>query len=208
MKAWYFSDVNRQLRYGDNRPIACGITHTVDCEPIMCVQGLHGSVNILDALKYAPGPYVWRVNLSGEVVRGADKVCATSREYIWGYDATAVLRKFARRCALDVVHLWDAPPIVVQYLKTGDESIRLSANAAARTAAWAWARASARDAARAAEWASTGAAARNAEARTAARTAEWAAAWDVAWDAAVATQSRRLYRAIMEASDRVNRIQF
>lgn len=43
---------------------------------------------------------------------------------IWQYDATPVLRQFAREVALDVAHLWNAPPVVLRYLKTGDESIR------------------------------------------------------------------------------------
>jgi hypothetical protein len=60
-----------------------------------------------------------------------------------------MLRDFARQCALDVVHLWDCPPIVKEYLTTGDESLW----AAARDAAWAAAWAAAWDAARAAAWA-------------------------------------------------------
>jgi hypothetical protein len=152
MKAWYFSNSDCTLRYGDNRKIEAGVTHTVDCEPIMCRQGLHASVDILDALEYAPGPYIWRVNLSGEIIKGDDKCVATSREYLWGFDATEILRKHARMSALDVIHLWDAPGVVVRYLKTGDGSIRAAAWAAAWGAAWAAARDAACDAARAAAW--------------------------------------------------------
>lgn len=36
-------------------------------------------------------------------------------------------RKLARRFALDVVHLWNAPPVVIEYLHTGDESLRAKA---------------------------------------------------------------------------------
>ena len=71
------------------------------------------------------------------------------------------IRRFARECALDVIHLWDAPPIVKKYLETGDEKLR----AAAWAAAWA-----ARAAARAAAWA-----AGDARAAGAARAAAWAA---------------------------------
>jgi len=39
---------------------------------------------------------------------------------VWGLDASLVLRRFARLCALDVVHLWSPPPLVVRYLRTGD----------------------------------------------------------------------------------------
>ena len=100
------------------------------------------------------------------------------------YDATEVLQSFARKCALDVVHLWEAPPVVRRYLRTGDPKLRAAARdaarAAARAAAWA-----AGGAARDAAWAIAGAIAR-------------ATAGDTAMTAAgVATkarQSRRLAR--------------
>ena len=141
MKAWYFSQSSRRLRYGDNRRIKAGMSHRVKCIPILCTQGLHGSVKIMDALGYAPGNVVWRVRLSGDMVIGDDKVTATERKYLWGYNADKVLRHFARLCALDVIDLWDAPDIVRRYLKTGDEGIRDAAGDAAWDAARATARA-------------------------------------------------------------------
>jgi len=146
MKAWYFSGTDKKLRYGDNRKIRAGITHKVKCEPIICESGLHGSKRIIDALEYAPEAFVWRVELAGDMAHSEDKTSATERKYLWGYDATNVLRKFARLCALDVIHLWDAPQIVKEYLTTGDEKIRDAAWAAARDAARNPARDAARDA--------------------------------------------------------------
>ena len=84
------------------------------------------------------------------------------------------MRKFARECASDALHLWVAPQVVRDYLSTGDELLRAAARDAARDAARAAAGAAARDAAWAAAWA-------------AARDAAWAAAWTAAWDAARAT---------------------
>jgi len=89
--------------------------------------------------------------------------------------------------ALSVVHLWDAPDVVLDYLMTGDKSIRdaawaaarIAARDAARYAAWAAARVAARDAARYAAWAAARAAAWDA-----ARYAAWAAAWAAARAAA------------------------
>ena len=158
MKAWYFSNADRRLRYGDDRLIEPGTTHTVTCDLVMCEAGLHASKRIMDALKYAPGPYVWRVELGGDILKDDDKAVATERTYLWGYDATDVLRDFARRCALDVIHLWDAPDVVVEYLETGNEDIRAAARYATRYAARDAAGAAARDAARAAAWAAAGAA--------------------------------------------------
>ena len=200
MKAWYFSDESRRLRYGDGRKIAVGVKHTVDCVPVLCKSGLHASVRAIDALEYAPGPIIWRVELGGTINHENDKCSATKRTYVaGGVDATETLRAFARACALDVVHLWDAPQVVKDYLVTGDESLRASAWAAAMAAAWAAASwAAARDAA---SWAAARAAASWAAARGAARAAAWAAAWaaaswaaarDAARDAACGAQNARL----------------
>jgi hypothetical protein len=166
LDAWYFSEKSRKLRYGDDRAIEISKTHRVRGELALCEHGLHASVRPIDALSHAPGPIVYRVKLHGEILQGDDKACAKARTYVaGGIDASEELRSFARWCALQVVHLWDCPPIVKQYLETGDESIR----AAARDAAW--------DAAMAAAWAAT---------RDAAWDAAWAAARAAAWDAAMA----------------------
>lgn len=135
MKGWYFSTTDKRLRYDDGRLIEAGITHSVECKPILCKQGLHASARIIDALIYAQGPWVWQVELTGEVVGGDDKSVATHRKYIRGVDATEVLREFSRWCALEVIHLWDAPEVVKKYLATGDKSIQGAARDAAASAA-------------------------------------------------------------------------
>jgi hypothetical protein len=192
---WHFARANNCLNYDDGRPIIIGETHTVQGQLELCEWGLHASKRILDALQYAPGPVIYRVRLSGEILIGDDKMCATERTYLWGYDATEILQAFARRCALDVVHLWDPPQIVIDYLKTGDESLRKAAWDAARAAARAAAWDAARDAAWAAAWDAARAAAEDA-ARAAAEAAAEAAARDAAeaaaWDAAREKQNRRL----------------
>ena len=150
MKAWYFSNNEKVLRYGDGRQIRKGVTHKVKGEIELCANGLHASKSVFDALSYAPGEILWRVELGGEIISGSDKMVATERTYIDHIDATELLKEFSRRCALDVIHLWDAPDVVVRCLKTGDESLRAAARAAAWDAAWAAARDAARAAARAA----------------------------------------------------------
>jgi len=107
---------------------------------VICESGFHGSARAIDALQYAPGPWVSKRDID-EVIRGDDKVCGPACVHTEGFDATEILRKFARLCALDVIDLWDSPEIVVRYLKTGDESIRIAARYAAMTAAIAAARA-------------------------------------------------------------------
>jgi len=184
MDVWYFSDVSRRLRHDDGRKIELGVTHTVEGPPVLCEHGLHGSARAIDALRYAPGPIVWRARLGGQVVKGSDKAAATERTYIaGGVDVSHTLRAFARSCALDVIDLWDAPDVVRQYLETGDETLRDAAWAASRDASGAASRDASRDAAWNAARDASGAAAW-AAARDASGAAAWAAAWNAAWDAA------------------------
>jgi hypothetical protein len=130
--AWHF--VGDTLR--DGRPIpADSVVLKHEGPIVLCESGLHASVRILDALGYAPGTTVCRVELTGTIFEDGDKLAASERTILWRLDATDVLRAFARRCALDVVHLWDAPEIVRTYLETGDETLRAAAlTAAALTA--------------------------------------------------------------------------
>ena len=135
---WHFTASDRILRYGDGREVIAGKTLSVDGEPELCRRGLHACKNILDACGYAPGPYIWWVELSGKVIHDGDKSVGTRRKAVWGYDATEVLREFARVVALEAVEkYWDAskfgpfPEVAIQYLKTGDESLRSAAWSAA-----------------------------------------------------------------------------
>ena len=150
MKAWHFLPENKKLRYADNRIVVPNETYRCPNDrPIeLCRNGMHGSVNIMDALSYAPGPIVCRVNITGGLKIGDDKIAGRERNVLWMYDATPVLRKFACLCALDVVHLWDAPGVVIKYLKTQDPTFRAAAKYAARAAAKYAARYAAEDAER------------------------------------------------------------
>jgi len=131
---WWFSD-RKTLRHGDGRRVSIGKTHTVTGKIECCKNGLHLSILPLDALHYAWGKIVWRVVGSGDIHREDDKIACSRRTYVrGGIDCSDVLDRFSRLCALDVIHLWDAPDIVVQYLRTGDPSIRDAARDAARDA--------------------------------------------------------------------------
>jgi len=189
MKAWHFAQENRRLGYNDGRLIRKGQWLVHRGPLVMCESGLHASKRIIDALKYASGSVICRVELGGEIVHGEDKSVAERRQCLWYIDGTDLLRKFARMCALDVIHLWDAPDIVIQYLRSGDETIR--------AAAWAAARAAAEATAWAAAWA----------AAEAAGAAAWAAARATAWATARATarakRDRRLLRLVSTEAKRL-----
>jgi hypothetical protein len=222
--AWHF--VGSALR--DGRPIPPDgevLIHPGSLE--MCVTGLHASERIIDALGYAPGAMICRVECGGKVMRDTDKMICTRRTILWRVSGEALLREFARACARDVLHLWDAPDVIKQYLESGDEQLRAAAMAAAwdaRDAAWdardaAWdardAAWDARDAAwdaRDAAWGDARDAAWDASRAAASWTAAWAAAWDAraasrdardaAWDAAaMAAQNARLEAMVIAAHE-------
>ena len=133
----------------DGKPVpAAGKTLTHEGPIEICSTGLHFSRTAWQALSYAPGNMLHRVvceEIADEHM--GDKAVCRKRTIVLSIDAEKLMRDFGRKCALDVIHLWDAPQVVIDYLKTGDESLR----DAAGDAAWAAARAAAWDAARAAQ---------------------------------------------------------
>jgi hypothetical protein len=63
-----------RLPQGDGRPVVIGETLRVDPPPVLCEHGLHASERLWHALAYAPGPLLYRVRLSGEIVRDTNKI--------------------------------------------------------------------------------------------------------------------------------------
>jgi hypothetical protein len=139
VKAWHF--VGKHLR--DYRPVPADGEVLVHDGPVaMCESGLHASKRLIDALEYAPGNTICRVEMWGDLTTEPppgrfrvitypwqlkDKLVARRRMILWRVDGEQLLRDFTRRCALDVVHLWRAPDVVIQWLRTGDESLRPAA---------------------------------------------------------------------------------
>ena len=171
MKAWHFVRENRRLGYGDDRIVKVGKTYNCKGELVLCVNGLHGSKRIIDALRYSPGPILCRVKLSGEIIHDLDKSVARKRTVITMNNISDILHEFACRCAEDALALSDSPdPRSIAAIKAKRDWLKGKITdkelAAARDTAWA---------ARTAVWAAKAAAGDVA-----------GAAWDVAWDAGAA----------------------
>ena len=145
--AWHFTDGNK-LRDGSPLP-AVGETLKFDGEPLLCKQGLHASLHPFDALKYAPGDTLHLVHCAGIILHQDDKLVCTERTIIASFEASEMLRYFARMQALSVIHL--APEnmagLVEDWIMTGDETIRSAADSAAYSAACSAARSAAYSAA-------------------------------------------------------------
>ena len=134
MKAWHF--VGETLLDGRAIP-EDGEWLEHQGRLIMCESGLHASRKITDALKYAPGSTVCRVKIGeNDYIEEGDKLVARRRKILWRVDGEAALRAFARWCALQVVHLWNAPEIVIKYLRSGDDSLKDASWHPAWDAAW------------------------------------------------------------------------
>lgn len=180
-KAFYFTNQERKLGYGDRRSIRVGQTHKVDTVPSVCRHGLHASTYIMDALNFEKGPVLYLVELSGHVDVGDDKLAAQRRKYICSKNIEPVLRAFARRQALINIdkiktyvrdsQSWD---LLLDYLNTGNPGLQSAAESAVRSAA---------ESAWAAEAASRSAVASVRSAVESSWSAAESAAWLAAWSA-------------------------
>ena len=100
----------------------------------ICEKGLHASRTPFQALGFAPGFKLHKVEIEGIVAETDDKLVARRRRIIATIDAKDLILSFARKQALSVIHLFDCPPILKKWLETGDESIRAEARDAADAA--------------------------------------------------------------------------
>ena len=192
MKAWYFATEERKLQNNDNRLIIIGETQSVDLteRPLkLCEWGLHASERLIDALCYSEGAFLYEVELSGKMIIGDDIIVAEHRTYLREIDATEILRAFARKQAM--INIEKIEPycneneyeIILNWLKTGDETQKTACSAAysAACSAYSVANAAAHSAASAA---ASAAVAVVASANAAAYAAAYSAAYSVASAAA------------------------
>jgi len=142
-----------------------------------------------DALLYAPGQFLHKVEMGGNILHQNDKLVASERTILQSIDATELLCKASRLYALDVIHLWNAPKVVQDFLKTGDEKLRDAALAATLAATSAATRAAARDASLAAT---------RAAARDASLAATLAATSAASWTDARAKQKEQFLSLVNE----------
>jgi hypothetical protein len=193
IRAWHF--VGKTLRDGSPIP-ADGEWLEFTGKIELCRSGLHASRDPFDALRFAPGNTLCLVDCAGDVVESKDKLVCSRRRIVARMEARELLLYFARMQALSVVHLWDAPGVVLDYLMTGDDAD--AAYAAANAAANAANANAAADAAYAAATAT-------ADAATATADAAYAAAYaDADADAAYADAADAAYAAADAAADAAN----
>ena len=192
MKAWHFLKDNGAMRWkcGSVLKPKVGQTLRVDPDKLkLCKFGLHASKRAIDALEYAPGAIICRVEVGGLIIHGDDKLVASERTIIAMADATDTLHEMACWSAERTLELIKNPdPRSVAAIAAKRAWVRGEITDkkldAARDAAWdaAWVSAwvSTWDAARIAARDAAKIAAREGAARVAARGAARVAAWDAA----------------------------
>lgn len=137
---WHFLRKNEAgepvLRYGTQAP-QVGEWLEFTGEVVICQSGLHASRRAIDALEYVDWSDAVACLVDVDAVHGEqpNKLVCSRRRIVAMCDADEVLRLFARQCALGVIHLWNPPQVVVEYLTTGDESLREAAHHSAADAA-------------------------------------------------------------------------
>jgi hypothetical protein len=109
MLAWHFLREDKRLGNGDGRLVEVGATLECKGDPVLGDNGMHGSVRLIDALRYSAGPIVCRVEIEGDVIEGDDKLCGRRRTVLWMLDATRILHEFACTCVEDALALVEQP---------------------------------------------------------------------------------------------------
>ena len=96
--AWHFIANDHKLRFGDGREVITGETLTVSSDRRLYDHGLYASKDILDALKYASGTTLCRVEISGDIASESNKIVGSSRTCLWMINIDKILSEFACRC--------------------------------------------------------------------------------------------------------------
>ena len=199
--AWHFTE-GATLRGG--QPLEVGKTYTYRGDVEICKSGYHASRRLIDALRYAPGAQISRVECWGDVQEQNDKLVARNRTVLWTLDATMVLHEFACRvaeialskvtpdprslAAIKAKRKWMKGKISDEELDAAGRGAWYATESAAESAAWYAAKSAAESAARSVAGSATGSAAWYAAwyaARSAALSAAWSAALSAAWSAAL-----------------------
>ena len=92
IKGWHFC---KDWRSRDGQKVVVGKTYTVEGELVMCKRGLHLSRRIIDALQYAPGNIICKVEGWGDVQEGKDKLVCRNRKVLAAIDGERILHEAA-----------------------------------------------------------------------------------------------------------------
>ena len=95
--AWHFLTNDGLDR--DGNKVEIGQTLSVEGPLTICEHGLHWSERLIDALRYAPGSVLCRVEAWGDVQRESDKGCTRYRKVLAKANIGPILHEFSCRVA-------------------------------------------------------------------------------------------------------------
>lgn len=96
-KAWHWLAREGRLSTGDQVHVGGWVTFNGDA--VICKSGLHASWRAVDAMKYAQGPWLCRVEVDDVADEQLDKLVAHRRRILWQVDATDALKLCVRDLA-------------------------------------------------------------------------------------------------------------
>ena len=100
--AWHFTN---GMKLRDGQPLKVGKVYKHVGPLEMCATGYHASIDIRDALSFAPGFTVSRVECRGEMEQQSDKLVCRERKVLWTMDAKKIILKWSTRVATDAVKM-------------------------------------------------------------------------------------------------------
>ena len=113
--AWHFLGPDMRLHFGDNRIVKPGWWYDahggVSAQQSikttkLCQRGMHGSVDLFDALYYANGASILcRVEIEGDLWCSSDKLVGLRRRVLWHVDAHPALAHALGRSYCDLWHV-------------------------------------------------------------------------------------------------------
>jgi hypothetical protein len=92
---WHWLAEDKRLRWGTKEKVRVGRTYTATGPLVMCENGMHGSRRLLDALQYAPGGVLCKVEIWGEIQEGDDKLVGRHRKVLSMVNAEKMLHEAA-----------------------------------------------------------------------------------------------------------------
>lgn len=127
--AWHFLPDDGRLAHRNRRKVEVGKTYSVRGPIVICENGMHGARRLIDALYYAQGSVVERVEIWGDIVEQSDKLCGRYRKCLAIADVTRLLHEFACDIAEDALKIakvtdkrsWAAPPRVAALVAARDK---------------------------------------------------------------------------------------
>ena len=139
LTVWHFA--GSTLRDGKPLPNAGTRLPRVE-KPVPCERGYHGSVRLLDALRYAPGTLLAQCDLRGTIIANGnpvvDKHVASVRVYLTDYvDVRAVLVAWSRRVALHAIRVTAADALDAAGVTEHARKLRALPDDVDLLAAWA-----------------------------------------------------------------------